>query len=821
MAVSIPVNIKATQNDLPKVKQEITNLNREEAKAIRDQLSQLSLQRRIENEINREVKEQIAQRRRLVSLSNKLDRDLQRQSRGGLFGGLGGGVARGVLQAAGIGIGISETIQFAKESEELGRQLTGVQTRLRNTVGSTEEYNRVIALAREQTKGMTSEADLASGIFTFLNANLAENSEEAANLARAQGILVSTFENLGANEEKFIRLLASGNAALLDNFNLTLASVNARKAQIESTTNLSGEEARLAAIKELVIEKADQLEGSLTQAEISSRQFEAASADLTAVIGQSLTPAFIGAKSALADVFSGITDSIKGWQFATDTLNKFIATQRVLEENQRREAGLFGESETFLSRYVRSVDEGTGGLFSLIAATYNAITGNEEFAETYQDIDKALGQLAPIIPQTTGDIEDNTEALDKEAKRLEKLADTREKSLRSLLEIDRDFTENTNEVWTDWFDTQTENWQDYGDKRNEIIDKANKDAAKRETDFAKQMSRLDRDNQRDLKKITEDENKKIRDLEEQSRKERTQEEKKRKVDTLADERLFQFDLRQLAARGQANAIQEALERREIEKQIASEKASVEQQIEDEKLDDQKERIREEAAEKRAVEREDADLRKQDLLEDYEDEKAEREAALQEALQQEQENYIERSRELDQYRDDKLAQLEQDRIDSITEIGKGLTEIKSVTQAELEALVPVFDKLGKDAGEAYSKGLEQGLDVNRALASALGQPVGAPKTVHGAGPYQQQQYGPPVGSYQIGGIIPGPLGQPVLIEAHAGEEIRSLEQRQTNGGNGMTFAPTINVNGSADSNTIALMMAALQEYTDTVLAPALS
>lgn len=817
MTANIPVSIRAIQNDLPKIKAQVTALNAEEKRAIREHLSQLSFQRRLEGEINRELKEQIAQRRRLTTLTSKLDKGMAGGGAGfGALGGLGG-----ALGALGLGVGISEVVQFGKEAEEMGRQLEGVQTRLRNTLGSADEYARAIATAREQTRGMTSETDLASGMFTFLNARLAENVEEAANLSRAQGILVSAFGTLGANEEKFIRLLAAGNQALFDNFNLTSASINARKAQIESTRGLSSEEAKLAAIKELVIEKADELEGSLTANEIAARQFDAASKDLKATIGQELTPAFTGAKEGLADLFRQTEDAIKGWGLAFDTLTNLTNAQRVLNAQQQQEAEQLGENTTWWQQYLNAVDSSSGGLVSFIEGVYNAATGNEDLAETFNQVTQAADKVSPIVQQSTDDIEDNTEALEEEAKRLEKVADIRERSVRKLLEVDEQFQEDTAETWKDWREDQEELFEDYSDKRGDILEKAAKDAAKIEKDLAKDLAKLNKDTTKDLQKINDDEKKKIKELKQNAAKEERQESKKRRVDTLADERLFQFDLRQLAAEGSANAIKEALERRAIEEQIEREKQEVENSIKDENLEDDIERVRDEADERRSEREVEAAERREELQAEVEEERQLKEEALREALEDEKENFIERSQQLWDYRGEKLAQLEEDRKDTIAKIGEELTEIKDITKQELKKLVPIFAQFGEDAGNAFSDGLSEGFNINAALAEMLDQPVGglAEESLPG---YKASSPGGKFGlgknpgmlTFAEGGTVPGPLGQPQLVIAHGGETF--TPPGKSSGSITFIFNNTTFGNAVTDNEVIGI----LQKYTDEILGPAL-
>lgn len=816
MTVTIPINLQTLRNDLPRVRSEISSLNAEEKKAIREHLGQLSLQRRLENEINREVKEQIAQRRRLVDLTNKLN-----ASSGPAAGGMGLG---GALGALGIGFSIQQAVEFGKEAEKMGRELEGVQTRLRNTLGGAEEYAKAIALAREETKGMTSETELASGMFTFLNARLAENVEEAANLSRAQGILVSTFGNLGANEEKFVRLLSGGNQALFDNFNLTLQQVNARKAQIEATQGLSEAEAKQAAIKELVIEKADELEGSLTDGEIAARQYQAAADDLTASIGQALAPAFASARDGAAAFFNELSGGIQGFTFAAKQIS-------VMEEAQKRLTKETGEAQGGFRDFLDVLSTSpAGGMVGPAAAqlkdlleTTDALSDHgdeqERFAEIYQEVLGEREKEAPIIQANTEAIEENTEALDKEAKRLEKVAELRERSVRKALEIEENFQEDSQETWDDWREDQESLFQDYGEKRADILEKSAKDAAKIERDLAKDLNKLAKDLGKDLAKITQDENKKVNQLKKDAAKEQKQESRKRSIDTLADERLFQFELRAMAAEGDAAGIQQALERRAIEEQIAKEKAQVQKDIDKENLQEEIQQVRQAAQERRHEREQEAEERRQELMAEAEEARILQQEELAQALEDEKQNFLERSEELAKHRRDKLDQLEKSRREAIAKIGQELTEIKDITQEEIKDLVPAFNKLGEDVGESFTDGFNKGFDVNKQISGLLGQSVGSqstPTSFSGGVPNRLGMNFQHGGSFIVGGSG-GPDSQRVSFNASPGERVTITPPGQ--GG------ITINANGPGVNQLVSILQRkvdeAMQEYTDTVLAPALS
>ena len=815
MTVNIPVSVKKITDDLPKIKAEMAALDAQQKKAIKDHLSQVSFQRRVENEINRELKEQIAQRRRLTTLTNKLNRDMQGQ-KGGL---LGGGIGQ-VAGALGIGFSVQQAIEFGKASEEMGRALEANQKQLVNTLGSVSAYNQAIAEAREKTKGMTSEADLAQGMFIFLNAGLADNAEQASNLARAQSILIPTFEKLGANEEKFIRLLSGGSIQLYDNFNLTQDVVNARKEYIQKTEGVSAAEAKQRAIKQLLIEKANELEGSLTEDTIAARQFQSASEDLQAHFGQLLIPSMTNARKVLADLFSTLDNSVQSWKTAQDNVSILVEAQKRLEQqtgnvNQVQDTWVGGiyAGISALNPLVGLIGGlATDDMPNLVASLQNANNENKTFAELVDDVAKEHEKANAAITKNTSNIEDNSEALEKEEKRLEKLADTRESSVRKLIDIDQKYKDNSQEVWQDWQDDQLKVYEDWQSKRSDIISKAHKDAAKMWREYTKDITRQDRDLGTDLRRSQEDENLKIKRLREDTQKDTKQERKKKHLEEVQDKRLFEFELRQLAAQGDAAAIQQALERRAIEEQISKEKAQLEADNEKTDNDTKIQRIKEDAELERQRKKEDAATRRADQEQDFEEEKILREAALQEAIDDEKTNYEERQIELAHHRQEKLDQLEQDKQDSIEKLGEQLSGMKDITKQELGELAKVFNEYGEEAGNAFSAGLEKGFDVNKQLEVLLGQKVGSQAKISTTGG-RSAGFGknPSTLSFAEGGIVPGPIGQPQLAIVHGGEEIRNPQQQSK--GN-ITFVLHNPVFGNAV--TYQEVEGMFQEYTDVHL-----
>ncbi len=199
--------------------------------------------------------------------------------------GLGGAFksAGGALIGIGLAVGIADYGREAFLAAAEGRAMTAALTA---SLGPTENYADAIAQAKIETRGMINEATLAGTITAQLAGGLANNAEEAAKLTRAGGILSTVFAASGASMESFNRLLSTGSAQLVDNFNLTLGQVNARKALIETSTDLEGQEAKLQAIKELLIESSVKYESSISAEQEALAQSKAAWIDLKGAVGE-------------------------------------------------------------------------------------------------------------------------------------------------------------------------------------------------------------------------------------------------------------------------------------------------------------------------------------------------------------------------------------------------------------------------------------------------------------------------------------------------------------------------------------------------------
>lgn len=247
---------------------------------------------------------------------------------------------------AALGV-VNKLQQFAGESFTAGRAQNDLRGALVTVVGSLGEYNALIEAGRTATKGMVSETDLAQAGMVLLKSGIAGSSEEVGRLAAAGQALVNTYAPLGASQEKLTRFILSGNRALLDNFNFTQQQITAKVAEIEATTNLSGEEAKLAARKALVIQEGEKLLGTVSAETVQINQLTASYADFQAAFGQvliSLNQA-TGAVPLVTYAFQNLTDGAKAWQVILEQQIPAIEQHNAGLATQAAQAALTAQSQ--------------------------------------------------------------------------------------------------------------------------------------------------------------------------------------------------------------------------------------------------------------------------------------------------------------------------------------------------------------------------------------------------------------------------------------------------------------------------------------------
>ncbi len=435
----------------------------------------------------------------------------------------------------------------------------------------------------------------------------------------------------------------------------------------------------------------------------------------------------------------------------------------------------------------------TPGANVLASKIIDATVGAEDFVEALEQSAEVVKEIK--FPGTLPEI----------AQMTDEVIAIRHNFARQLISIDEQAQEDIAETWDDYFDDEANAWEQFQKSLVDIKQDAAKDLKKIDADLQKNLAKETKNLARDLSRLNRKEQQNIKRVQEKASKDTRNESRLRSIDALSDQRLFDFELRQLAARGEGSRILELLERRKIEEEIAREKSAVENEIGQETLTNEVQRIKEAASERRAELQLDSQERTSLLKEEAAVERQQRQADLAEKVADESANFQERIKELRQYRDKKLVNIEASKQEAIEVLGRELAEAKELTAKELADLIPVAGKLGENAGKSFADGLTRGFETNQKINTLLGN----------NGPdISQGQNG--VSSFGIlgfarGGTVPGSLGQPQLAVVHGGETVTPPGQTAIN------LSTTINASGGIDEDRINALF---QDFVDNTLIPAL-
>lgn len=798
----------------------------------REAQQQLKLERDIEKaqrDQEKALKDQIAQRRRLNSLTKKLDEEIPQvggRRRDNLAAGIGSGLATigTLVSASALATGAVELARQADQAAVTDRSFARLS-------GSAEAYTANMAAMERATRGLVSTQQQQAIANQLLGMRLVENDDQLEQLVGGARRLGKEFRGMGAADAagEFAVLLANMSYERLDQFGLSSGKVRQRVSELKEA-GMGAEEAfrtavfeemektlaRLGPEVETTTGKIDKMSAKFADLKVSSGGFLSEFMDSTGLLDAAIE-GVEGLTSAL-ESYKIIRDSLTGAGFEFDPSLEGIKNVTGAVADVVNPIGMAGES---VWTFGKNMSEGRGfidswrsGLETLFEPVQNATNGIIDLTTNNEDLSQSTQDALEDIKDYGDTIEDTGDQIDEAAKKWEKF---RKDFARELIAIDEQAQEDTDETWADYFDKEADNWKDHQKRLEDIRKRAAKDIAKADKDLQKDLAKVNREESKDIRRIRED-----------AAREERNERKRRRIDAAADERLFNFELKQLAAEGQGNAILEALERRKIEEEIARDKADVENQIEDEKLQVEIERVREAAAEKR-----------QELRQNAAEEAELRREALEEARAEEVANYEERREDLVQWREEKLAEIEESRKEAIEELGKELAESEEITKAQLKELKDIAARQGKDIGEALADGVNQGYAENLQVSGLLGDDTpssgggGAGGGRGSAGNSRNRnrelartgpQWGFANGGSFIVGGVGGPDSQLVQFMASPNERVTVSTPAQQAGG-GMTFVSNVTVGAGLDAARVQALWErwsteAFQQFTDEVLAPAL-
>lgn len=758
------------------------------------------LQERHNRAVLQETRQQISEQRRLANLNRKLERDLAKEAAAHQKvieqnnKSLQQWGQATLVAGAAVGAFVVESVKMSEEAAATERSFIGLSG------GAAEAAANLAAMGRA-TRDLVTEQEQERIANQLLGMGLVSNAQEIETLVGGARRLGKEFKGLGAADaaNEFALLLSNMSYLRLDQFGLSAGKVRERVNELKES-GMGAEEAFKTAVFE-------EMQASLSrlgpEVETNTERVQGLAAgwsDFQVKFGGAVTAigdgsgafdqleGFLDKLGAGADAWAGVGEQAKLLQRGMEILNQEGETTiGWMEEipiigNAIRGADFWGSQVLRLEDLQEAMVQAGQEMEAQNRA-------QEEAAAAAAEATRALQAESDATTDATDATKDNTKALEEQARRMEQASRIRHDAARELLDIEENAANDVADVWSDYWDDQESEWQAHNKRLANLQKRAAAEAKKDDKDLAKS-----------LKKIGQDADKQITKLQKDAAKEQKNEAKRRQVDVLADERLFNFELQQLAAEGQGNAIREAIERRAIEEQIAKEKAAVETQIEADQRQEQIQTIRDTAAERRTQ-----------LQQDHAEEAALRDERLSQETADEEEQYAERMLQLRAYREEKLVEVEAAKQEAIAKLAEELAETGDLTKSELEALAPVAGELGEAAGKSFADGLTKGFETNQRINELLAGAglagsamTGTPRTQRGAG----------IPRFQFGGTVPGPIGAPVPIIAHGGETVGLPP-----------ISLAVNVAPQAagmDPATVERITRPLfQQFVDDVLVPALS
>lgn len=750
------------------------------------------------------TRQQISAQRTLQSLTRRLDRDLA-APRGGpsLAQQIGGQfVAANVLQdiTAGLKDFTAASIQAGMATERLGTATENLGRRF-GVSGS-----QIVESIQEASLGTINEMDAMRAANQAMLLGVVKSEEEFAELARL-GIVLG--RAMGQDAKKSIEDITIGigrqSRLILDNLGIIVSAekanekyaaavgksvsdlTEAEKAEAFRLEVLEQGRAKVAELGDVTLDAAGQVE----QLTAKWQDFQAAFGGVLIQLGQASggtggISGFIDKLTEGADAWTGFFKNIELVNAALQDLNKDTILGQV------EQVPLFGN-------FVKLGDV-IGSL----------VFRSDELGEAFTEAGEKIWPATEATEANTEATEENAEAVEEDTKAIERRQKIMRDSVREMQDIEAQALEDSTAAWDDWrdevSDLNSDTWKtleklaaDSAKRQKEIQRDKDKDLLKIDRDLAKAIAREQADQAKTQRRRTEDD----------ARRE-TQERRKSSLDALADERLFQNELKWMAAEGDAIGIQQALERRAIEEQIASEQGAAEQQAEEENRRIEQEREEEDNRDRIAEMKAQAEEQKAERRLAASEQADEERASLEEQVNRENEAYDERIRELEEFREEKLTQIEQGKEEALQTLAEELAEAGELTNSELNQIAAAAGKLGKETGTNFAKGLAEGIQSVSEVNELLGLQAPEEQTGAAASSAFATDNIPSAGGFARGGIVPGPLGAPRRALVHGGEMITPAGQSPI----------TVNVNGIGGADLAAFLQKrielALNEYTGILM-----
>lgn len=827
-----------------------------------------------------ETKQRIAERKRLLAASKRLEKQIEKEAKAEekarkaaerkkkptLRQEIGGAVGGQLIAADLLSKTVGQLKDFAKESLAAGDAAIATSRTFDALSGSSEAAAANMAAMERATRDLISETDQQAIANQLLGMNIATSAQELEKVVGVSRRLGKEFKGLGAREaaDDFALMISNMSVARLDSFGLSSGAVRKRIDELLASTEGMTRE---AAFFQATMEEADKTLARLgpevgTNAD-KMKELTARYEDFQASVGK------LGLALSDAGLIDPLISLVEHLKTGADAWTRFIDDASLFSDAIGNVGLSFGptidEIEEFgssllavlnplsligtgVSAFSESLDSGVGFLSSWQAGLEaqgqllgDLVVDTIKLATNEEELGQAFANAADAAEKQNTVLADNVTAATEAATAAEEVSEAVRDAARELIDINEDATEDTKEAWKDYYDDLADLGQDSRDNlleiesefEKEFLDNQGKfaaDSLKIDDKLAEDKDKIAKDLAKDLDKLQKDSAKNITRKQQDFDRDDRQKARRKQIDALGDERLFQFELRQLEAEGAGNAIAAALERRDIEQQIEAEKAVNEQATQDENRAVEIQRMKDDAAERAAELKAEAEERAEQLKAEAEERQRilEEEAAaaeqqrkdeLKKAALAEQASFEERRDELGKFVDEKTKAIEDGKKEAIAALAKELQETGDLTKKELGQLVDAAGTFGKQAGEAFAEGLRRGAESVRNLSDLIPSSPGRGRGPRGRG-------GPagatPIGFQHGGSFVVGGSGgadsQLVQFMATPGEPVAVGTQQQ----HGNTPPITINANGVAPDRLASILELKVQEgfqqYNDEIIVP---
>lgn len=766
------------------------------------------------------TRQQIQAQRNLSRLTAGLDRSLapQRPSFEQRVGGAVRGQLIGAASIAGAAAMARQTAQTAAELVQLDSQAkTTRQTFLNLSGGAAAAAENMDAMDRA-TRNLISDQKEQAIANQLLGMQLVSNAQELETLVSGARRLGKEFKGMNAEEAAadFAALLANMSYLRLDQFGLSSAKVRERVNELKAA-GMGAEEAFKTAVFEEMEKTLARLGPETETAADKANRLNAEWTNLKTTAGDTLT--------TLADT-SGILDamaaSLDGANKALKDFNDASKAMDIVEDKARNKLDPAMHQTLDTLDTLKAITNPLAFAFEKVATYFGTAAVNADgLAAAYDELEAVTAETTGATDDNTAATEDNTAAqkrLEEELKRLERVRETQRDTILSIKDIEERAAEDSAQAWQDW----SEDVSKLSSQAWKNIEQAQADSAKTQRkiqqDLRKDLAKADQDLGKDLEKLRQQNAKRDRRAAEDDARQEKRDRRVAQVDAMADERLFQFELRQMGAEGDAIGIQQALERRAIEEEIAREKSATEAQFEDEDRRVQQQRQREDDAERVQDLRSAAEERKAEIEAAAEEAAAAERAALKETIAAENESYSERRAALESALDERQAAIESGSQEAIQALAEELVRAGELTEEELGKLTTAAGRIGKEVGTAFAYGIRKGTqDVSEAegfLGLFGGGGDGAAATGGSRGSTNRSMMQRDIPGFALGGVVPGPIGAPTLAVVHGGETITPPGQA----GDGVTIV----LNNPSFGNVVSQdeILGYFRDFAKEILKPAL-